>query len=159
MRLLIQQRIDGIVSLPRRRHGISLMSEHVFSGGELLPERRISRRQMPDHERLMRLRTARQHRRDERDADAAAEVAHEVVEAAGVADLGLANWLMVVVVSGTKIKLMAMPLMTLGQTTLDMPTCRLMSLNMSDDNASMEKPKHSIQRIRIFPTSRPTTRS
>ena len=89
MRLLVEQRINRVVSLSRRRHGIGLMSKHVFCGGELLRERRIGRRQMPDHECLMRLRAARKHRRHERDADAAAEIAHEIIKAAGISDLSL----------------------------------------------------------------------
>ena len=63
---------------------------------------------------------------------------------------------MVVVVSGTKMKLMAMPLTMLGQMTRIWLTCRLMSLNMNDDTASIVKPKHSSQRVRMRPTRRPT---
>ena len=63
---------------------------------------------------------------------------------------------MVVVVSGTKMKLMAMPLTMLGQMTLPMLTCRLMLASRNDEYASVTKPMHSIQRIRILPTSRPT---
>ena len=91
MRLLVEQRIHGVVSLHCRGCGIGVMAQHIFGGGELLRERRIRRRQMPDHQRLMRLRAAREHRRDKRDADAAAKVAHEIVKAAGIADLLLAE--------------------------------------------------------------------
>ncbi len=60
-------------------------------------------------------------------------------------------------VSGTKIKLMAMPLMTLGQMTLPMLMSRLMLASRNDEYASVTNPMHSSQRIRIFPTSRPTS--
>ena len=87
MRLLVEQRIHGVVSLLRRGHGIGLMAEHAFGGVKLPHKRRIARRQMPDHQRLMRLRAARKHRRHERDADAAAEISHEIVKPAGIANL------------------------------------------------------------------------
>ncbi len=46
MRLLIQQRINGGVSLPRRGHGISVVREQMFGGGQTLRERRVGRREM-----------------------------------------------------------------------------------------------------------------
>ena len=51
------------------------------------------------------------------------------------------NWLMVAVVSGTKMKLMAMPFSMVGRMTLAMLTCRLMSLNMKADSAQQRKTK------------------
>ena len=67
------------------------------------------------------------------------------------------NWLIVVVVSGTKMKLMAMPFITVGKMTLAWLTCRLMSLNKNAEYASNEKPKHNSQRDGTRPTSsRPT---
>ena len=43
MRLLVEQRIHGVVSLLRSGHGIGLMAEHAFGGVKLPRERRIAR--------------------------------------------------------------------------------------------------------------------
>ena len=91
MRLRIKRAVNGRVSLLRCSHRISLMRKKIFCRGESLRESRVGCRQMPDHERLMFLCAAREHRRDKRDADAAAEIAHEIVKSAGVSNLLLAE--------------------------------------------------------------------
>src|SRR5581483_3650412 len=89
MRLLVEHRINTGVSLLRRGHGVGLMREKIFRGGKSLRKSRVGRGQMANHQCLMHLCAARKHRRDERDAEAAAKVAHEIVKAAGVSDLPL----------------------------------------------------------------------
>ena len=74
VRLMIQRVVNQAVGLACGAHGIAVPHEQGVCGGKLLPEHRVGRRQMPDHERLMRLRAARQHGGDKRDADAAAEI-------------------------------------------------------------------------------------
>ena len=91
MRLLVQQGIHACICLMRRRHGIRVLGELVLRRREFVHKRRAIPRQIADELALMRLRAPRQHGGDEGDADAAAEIAHEIVEAASVADLRLSE--------------------------------------------------------------------
>ena len=108
---------------------------------------------MPDHQRLVHLRAAREHRRDERDADAAAEIAHEIIETVA---LPICCWSRHRRRQRHENKTDRDPVYDL--TTSIWLTCRLMLLNMNDDVASAIKPKQTLQRIGIFPDdTRPTT--
>ena len=91
MRLLVELAVNERLGLMRRGHRIAVPGEHGLRRVKPPCVGRIRRRQVADHECLMRLRAARNHRGDGGDADAAAEVEHEVVKAGGAADLPLAQ--------------------------------------------------------------------
>ena len=87
MRLLVEQRIDGGVSLMRCGHWVGVVGEQVLRAGETFREGPVGGGEVADQERLVRLRAAGERGGDERDAEAAAEVARQIVEAGGVAQL------------------------------------------------------------------------
>src|SRR5690242_10712072 len=66
---------------------VGMAREHFLRGGKMLNEWAIGGCEMTYHVCLMDLCAAGQHGGDECDADAATEVAGEVVEAGGVAEL------------------------------------------------------------------------
>src|ERR1051325_1198260 len=86
-RLPHERLIHRTVSLLSGRHDIPVRGEVRHHLAHTFSKHRIVRRQMRHHRRLMRLRSTSEHRRNRRNPKAAAHVAHQVIDAGGVADL------------------------------------------------------------------------
>ena len=87
--LLPENPVKDLRRLLRRAPRSLMRGQPVLNGGELLLIDRVVLRKVADEGRLIRLRAAGDESRQAGNPDAPAEVAHEIEEAAGVADLVL----------------------------------------------------------------------
>jgi len=90
-RLLLQNAEHHAARLLRAFPCAALRGESVLDRGEMRAIKRVEWREMADEQRLRGLRAARVERGQRGDAEAAAEVSHEIEYACGVAHLLLAE--------------------------------------------------------------------
>ena len=87
-RCLIDERpIDDGSCLLLRADGAHLRGQRLLQTVHPIDERRIIRREMGHHHRLMRLSASSQHGRHRRDADASAQIPHKIEDPGGVPHL------------------------------------------------------------------------
>ena len=89
--LLSKNPVEDLRGLLRRPPRSLVRGQPLLNGGELLLINRVVLREMPDKGGLIRLRAPGDKRRQAGDPDASAEIAREIKEAAGVADLSPAR--------------------------------------------------------------------
>ncbi len=87
MGLLIQGIINRGVGHGPGRGLIVCLGKNILGGRQPAHKCRVGGGKMSDHQTLMNLRSASQLRRNEGDADASAEIPHEIVKTARIADL------------------------------------------------------------------------